>query len=100
MSEVNLTPYEKVEYTDTPDGEGGFTKTETATSIIYMRLRYHENTITARCRFNTVVTIKNLIRIDDALYEVLEVLRVDGGLWKDLQLARQDRPIEPVEESS
>jgi hypothetical protein len=96
---TNLRPYRKLAITRVSDGEGGWTYTENSTEVVYLNVEFHDNTMMAVCRFNTDLTVKDLVRLEDGVYEVTKVVRQTGSM-KLLTLVRQDKPIEPVEEES
>ncbi|MBW2710102.1 MAG: hypothetical protein JRD04_12750 [Deltaproteobacteria bacterium] len=97
---ANLKPYSKLVVTRVPDGEGGFTNTEDATQVVYLNVEYNAEEMTAICKVETALTVKDLVIIESAKYEVLQVLRQDGGQTKLLKLERQDKPLEPVMEEA
>lgn len=100
MSGVNLLPYKKIVQSSATDGEGGWTKTDLGDSIVYLNIRVHENQTVAVCRQQTDLTVKDVIEIESAQYEVTEVLKFKQDGYKQLFVQRLDRPIEPVTENS
>jgi hypothetical protein len=94
---TNFKPYSKITFARVSDGEGGWTYTAQSTGTVYLSVEIHDSGVEATCRMESDLTVKDIVQIDDAAYEVLKVLRQDGGNTKVLQLDRMDRPIEPVE---
>ena len=96
---ADLKPYSKLIITRVPDGEGGFTVNEDANQLVYLNVEYNDTEVSAICNVETELTVKDIVVIESAKYEILQVLRQDGGQFKRLRLERREKPIEPVEGS-
>lgn len=94
---ANFKPYNKLIVTRVPDGEGGFTETEDSTQVVYLNVEFNEETTEAVAKVETDLTVKDIVVIQSARYEILKVLRQDGGQTKLLQLERLRKPLEPIQ---